>query len=192
MQKLKLEGTLMKNRSQLIISFIIAAFISSSTSFIFAAESAPTLEDRITRIEDNLAIQHAHAEYAYALNTYDAGGYAALFAEDGALICCGVTVQGRAAIRQFIIEGANPTDSDIPIPTDTHGRQFNRIRHIVSSIKIDFTGRNSATVESYFQEVNNGKGEVGGSPAVTLLRRYEDEWIKQDGNWLIKTRMTVE
>ena len=151
-----------------------------------------TLEERITRIEDHLAIEQAHARYAYALNTSDADGYAALFAEDGVLICCGTTVDGREAIHKFIADFAARRDDSSPLPIDTQGRQFGRVRHIVSSIKIDFTGADSARVESYFQEVNNGQGVEAGAPAVTLLRRYEDEWVKQNGQWLIKTRMTAE
>ncbi|HEX4024779.1 MAG TPA: nuclear transport factor 2 family protein [Steroidobacteraceae bacterium] len=158
---------------------------------VFAADMSKFAAE-LNRIEDRLAIEAAWARYPDAIDTADADAYAALFTQDGVMVCCGQTVRGREAIRQFIADFRNRSKFD-QLPPEADGRRFSPVRHVVTSLNLQIDG-NTAASESYWMEImDNGKDKdgVGNLPSVLNMGRYEDQWVKQDGKWLIKKRVVV-
>ena len=155
-----------------------------------AAASASAAD--LQKIEDRLAIEEMYARYVYALDTADADAYAGLFIKDGFLSIGGEPYNGRDAIHK-VIAALRDRPAFKSIPVDTHGRRFSHVRHVVTSFKVDIKG-DTATAESFWMEVKaNGKDPegLGFAPTVLNMGRYEDELVKQGGQWLFAKRIVV-
>jgi hypothetical protein len=66
------------------------------------AQSKPTLESRLQRLEDMEEIRIVLTEYGRTLDARDFAAYSQLFAKDGEWVGGFGTVQGPAAIQAFM------------------------------------------------------------------------------------------
>jgi hypothetical protein len=67
------------------------------------------------------------------------------------------------------------------------------MRHVTTNYEIDVHGE-TASVRAFFIEVvSNGPNIPPGSkpPTIHAMGRYEDELVKQDGQWLFSRRVVV-
>ena len=87
-----------------------------------------------------------------------------LFADDATLVTDEATYVGKAAIRQLLLKSAG---ADL-LPE--------RIRHFTSTIVIDLTGRDRASVRAYFQ-VLTGEGLDHWGTYRDVLVRIGDRWV---------------
>ena len=144
----------------------------------FAAQPAPasTLEQRLQRVEDELAIQRVLIEYSARQDAHDYEGYAALFAKDGEWVNGSNVYKGRAAIRRMLVDLYGT-----PPPGYVNNESF----HISSNPQIDVHG-DQATARSRHLLVMRGPN---GQPTPMLAGRYEDELIREDGQWKILRRV---
>jgi len=145
---------------------------------VFAAAQAPgpTVEQRLQAVEDQLAIQRVLVDYAARQDARDYPGYAALFAKDGEWVNGKNVYKGREAILKMLVGlyGAPPAGY---VNTDSY--------HISTNFQIDLKG-DHATVHSRHLLVMRGpKGE----PTPSLAGRYEDEFVREDGQWKILRRV---
>jgi ketosteroid isomerase-like protein len=159
-----------------------------------AAEPAD-VESRLRALEDRAAIEQLLMRYAAALNTRDADTYVSLFTPDAQFELRRAIdeppflgpFKGRDALRkQWFPEG--------PGPVDASGRRaFGPMRHVTTNYEIDVRG-DTATVRAFFIEVvSNGPNIPPGSkpPTIHAMGRYEDELVKQGGQWLFSKRVVV-
>jgi ketosteroid isomerase-like protein len=159
-----------------------------------AAQHAPDLAARIQAIEDYIAIEKVLMRYAAALNTNDPDTYVSLFTADATFELrrdvdeppfIGPFV-GREALRKQWFPDHDPTDAGI-------GRKFGPMRHVTTNYEIDVDG-DTATVRAFFMEVvSNGANVPPGSnpPTIHAMGRYEDELVRQDGQWLFARRVVI-
>lgn len=157
---------------------VLAASASLATSGPAAAAQppAPSLEQRLQRVEDELAIRRVIVDYAATQDARDYTAYAALFAKEGEWINGRTVHKGRAAIHKMLVDlYGNPP------PGFVNGDSY----HLVSNPQIDLHG-DRATVRSRHLLVLRGKD---GSPTPSLAGRYEDEFIREDGQWKILRRV---
>lgn len=143
----------------------------------FAGEAAkPTIEQRLQRVEDELAIQRVLIEYSATQDAHDFAGYVALFAREGEWVNGRTVHKGREAIRKMLVDlyGA-------PAPGYVNTESY----HISSNPQIDVKG-DRATVRSRHLLVMRGPR---GEPTPMLAGRYEDEFIREDGQWKILRRV---
>ena len=135
-----------------------------------------TIEQRLQRVEDELAIRRVLVDYAARQDARDYTGYVALFAKNGEWVNGKNVYKGREAILRMLVDlyGAPPA-----------GYVNNESYHISTNFQIDVNG-NRATARSRHLLVMRGpKGE----PTPALAGRYEDELVREDGQWKILRRV---
>lgn len=143
-----------------------------------AADAAgkPSIEQRLQRVEDELAIRRVLVEYSATQDAKDYAGYAALFAKEGEWVNGSTVHKGRAAIHKMLVDLYG---------TPPEGYVNAESYHISSNPQIDIDG-DRATARSRHLLVMRGPN---GEPTPMLAGRYEDEFIREDGQWKILRRV---
>lgn len=141
-----------------------------------AQAPAATLEQRLRRVEDELAIRRVLVEYSATQDARDYAGYAALFAREGEWVNGRTVHKGRTAIHRMLVDLYGE-----PPPGFSNNESF----HISSNAQIDVQG-DRATARSRHLLVMRG---AAGAPVPALAGRYEDEFIREDGEWKILRRV---
>src|SRR5690606_2541626 len=96
-----------------------------------AQEGGLTIEQRLQRVEDELAIRRLLIDYAVTQDARDYAGYAALFAKDGEWVNGKAVYKGREAIYQMLVNLYGP-----PQPGYLNNESF----HITSNPEITVYG----------------------------------------------------
>jgi hypothetical protein len=122
-----------------------------------------------------LDVEDTLARYTRFADGGRAGDLAALFAEDGALVVGDDERRGRRAIQEYL-EG---NKADLSASAAGGGR----IRHHVSSLRIDLLDRDTARATSYFLAVTAAGPDHWGV--------YRDELVRVDDRWLIARREAI-
>lgn len=156
---------LFKITCSIMLAIIVTAFFSQQG---FAAE--PMTD---ARVKDYAAIQTLIVKYAHVYDARDVEGYVSVFADDAVFSFTGNTLNGRKEIREFITRVANSPEPAL------------KSYHLISNTLIEFVSDTQAHHRSYWQIVT---GASGGPFNVTNMGYYDDVVVKQNGQWLIKTR----
>jgi len=146
-------------------------------AFLLAAPAvAATIEQRLQRVEDELAIRQVLVDYSARQDRRDYAGYAALFARDGEWVNGKTVRKGRDAIRKMLVDiyGAPPAGF---VNMDSY--------HISSNPEVTIDG-DRATARSRHLLIMRGPN---GEPQPALAGRYEDEFVREDGAWKILRRV---
>lgn len=143
--------------------------------FAGAQDNSLSVEERLQRVEAELAIQRVLVDYAATQDARDYAGYAALFAQEGQWVNGNAVYTGREAIYQMLIDLYGETPEDF-INSDSY--------HISTNFQIDVDG-DRATARSRHLLIMRGPN---GEPTPMLGGRYEDEFIRENGEWKILRR----
>jgi len=138
--------------------------------------AAPTESARLRRVEDQLAIQRVLVEYSARLDARDYAGYAALFAREGTWQT-GTTVRRGPAEIQAMLSGLFGTP-----PAGFVNRED---YHLVSNPQVDVDGDRAKARSRHLLVMRGPNGE----PQPMLAGLYEDEFIREDGQWKILHRV---
>jgi len=123
-----------------------------------------------------VAIDDTTARYVRFADGGRAAELASLFTEDGVLVTDTDEVHGRAAITRYLDEARSSLAT---------GPGGGRIRHHVSSLRVDFPSRTEARATSYFLAITAAGPDHWG--------RYRDRLVRVDDQWLFAHRSaTVE
>jgi hypothetical protein len=134
---------------------------------------------------ERFLIHELQSRYALAHDLTDADLYAAVFTEDAELHGTGrLLAKGREALHAI---GVNDRKRFNAGAADGE-RSFGALRHVITNSVIDLTGETTATGVCYVMTV---VVRPGGGPEILSLGRYEDEYRKVDGAWLIAKREIV-
>jgi ketosteroid isomerase-like protein len=181
-------------------AILAAAAIMAGT--LAAQEGAGTAEppsaaSRLQAVEDYMEIERLLMRYAAALNTGDADAYVAMFTDDAVFELkrdvdeppfLGPFV-GRDALREQWFPDAAPAGEQAA----DAGRRFGPMRHVTTNYEIDVDG-DRATVRAFFMEVvSNGANTPPGArpPTIHAMGRYDDELVRQNGQWLFSKRTVI-
>ncbi len=141
-----------------------------------AQEKPLSVEQRLQRVEDELAIRRILVDYSATQDARDYAAYAALFAKNGEWVNGKSVYKGREAIHKMLVDLYGP-----PPPGFVNSESY----HISSNAQIDIKG-DRATARSRHLLLMRGPG---GKPEPVLSGRYEDELIREDGKWKILRRV---
>jgi ketosteroid isomerase-like protein len=119
-------------------------------------------------LEDELALRNLMARYADAVNRHDANAWVATWAEDGVWNLLGTPVSGRDNILALWQQMMGSFEFALMLP---------------SSCLFSVTG-NTASGHWYLHEYTR---DLQGT-ATTVLSRYLDTYVKQNGQWLFQSR----
>ncbi len=146
-------------------------FILAALALVMPALAVgQTLEQRLQRVEDELAIRRVLVDYSATQDAKDYEGYAALFAKNGEWVNGKTVHKGREAILKMLI-GLYGT----PPPGYTNNESY----HITSNPQVDVNGDRATARSRHLLVMRGPKGE----PQPMLAGRYEDEFIREDGKW---------
>jgi 3-phenylpropionate/cinnamic acid dioxygenase small subunit len=136
-----------------------------------------SLEERLGRLEDLESIRKLFVLYKRHLDARDWHAYSLLFAREGEWIGGTGSAVGPAAIEAMLSErlGANA-----PAPGPTHF-------HLVGLPEIELDG-DRATAEVPWALIVRGAEDV---PELTLWGHYDDELVREDGEWRFARRVAA-
>ena len=143
-----------------------------------AASSAPveSAEARLRKLEDQMAIQRIIVEYAARLDGRDFAGYADLFAKDGVWQNGATVRRGREEIEGLLVGlfGEPP-----------EGFTNMESYHLVSNPQVDVDGDRATARSRHLLIMRDEQG----NPRPALTGIYEDEFVREDGEWKILKRV---
>ena len=143
------------------------------------ATAKPTVAElaaRLQKVEDELAIRQVLVDYSATQDARDYAGYAALFAKEGEWVNGATVYKGREAIMKMLNSIYGP-----PPPGYVNVESY----HISSNPQVTVNG-DRATARSRHLLIWRGPE---GQPTPALAGRYEDEFIREDGQWKILRRV---
>tara|TARA_Y100000588_G_C13817676_1_gene737984 strand:- start:104 stop:628 length:525 start_codon:yes stop_codon:yes gene_type:complete len=155
---------------------IIALILSASQAFAQTMDTK-TLEQRIATIEDKMAIKQVVDVFSNLADTKEIDKQVLLFTEDGIVESVSngqpsSQLKGREQLKQaFSGFLAN----------------FHTVYHQNGHQTIDEITENTAKATSYCRVILVADQD-GKQMKTTLYTIYNDEFVKQDGKWLIKHR----
>lgn len=162
-------------RSGLMLGAVLMALASAPLPA--SAQSGPrTVEQRLQAVEDELAIRRVLVDYSATQDARDFAAYVALFAEDGEWVNGATVYAGRQAIMDMLVGlyGETPPDFE-------NAESY----HISSNPQIDLDG-DRATARSRYLLMTRGPN---GEPTPTLAGVYDDELVRENGEWKIQRRI---
>jgi uncharacterized protein (TIGR02246 family) len=151
------------------------------------APQATVLQNYVER----QAIETTLVRYSTGLDTFDPDIYASVFTEDAEVTMTleNKVFKGRDEIRKIITDmkagraerAADKDPANDPPPS---------MHHVMTNAVIDITGPDTARHQSYWMTVSGGPTMY--SFRIAAQGRYEDEFVKRDGKWLIHRRKIVD
>ncbi|MFO7287106.1 MAG: nuclear transport factor 2 family protein [Gammaproteobacteria bacterium] len=157
---------------------LAAALLIGALPATFAASMEEALE--------RFLIQELQSRYALAHDLTDPEMYAAVFTEDAELYGAGgrLLAKGREALRAVGVNDRKRFNAGAA----EGERSFGALRHVVTNSVIELTSPTTATGFCYVMTI---VVRPGGGPEILSLGRYEDEYRKVDGEWLIARREII-
>jgi uncharacterized protein (TIGR02246 family) len=155
---------------------MLAVLATTMPAFALAQTSSLTIEQRLQRVEDELAIGRVLVDYSARQDARDYAGYAALFAKNGEWVNGKNVYKGREAILKMLGD-LYGTPSPGFVNTESY--------HITSNFQIDVNGDRATARSRHLLIMRGPKGE----PMPALAGRYEDQLIREEGQWKILRRV---
>lgn len=167
------------------------SFSMATIALAFACAAPAAAQDAmqnagLEEAADRVAIHDLMMRYARAHDTTNASVYADIFAADAQVMTGnGIVVQdGLDAILAGVESDRARFNPEADEATETYGA----MRHLITNTTIDLYGE-TATGVSYVQTMVFD--DVALRPAIMSVGRYEDEFVKRDGRWLIAKRKII-
>jgi len=139
-------------------------------------EAQSSIEQRLQQVEDQLAIQRILIEYSARLDAHDVDGYVDLFAQNGVWQNGNLKFTGPDEIRGLLVGMFGETPAGF-VNSESY--------HITTNPQVDVRG-DTATARSRHLLIRRGEN---GAPTPTLAGLYEDELIRESGEWKILRRV---
>ena len=130
--------------------------------------------------EDRIAVEDVMARYVWAVDSFDADGYVAVFTEDAVIDSNGNISKGHEEIRKVVTNLIKRRDDN-----KAKGLPAGNLYHVISNVRITFPKANEALYQSYWQTVRRDKS---GAMTAAAMGRSEDRLVKRGGQWLIQSR----
>ncbi len=164
------------NARRIVLGVLFSMSVVALPALSLAQTAELTLEQRLQRVEDELAIRKVITAYSNTQDAHDYDGYVALFAKDGEWTSGGNVFKGREAIKNMLVGlyGAPP-------PGYVNGESF----HISFNADVTVNGDKAVAVSRHVLFMRGPKGE----PVPMLSGCYDDEFVRENGAWKILRRL---
>jgi hypothetical protein len=136
-----------------------------------------SIEARLQRVEDELAIRRIIEDYAAFLDGRDFKGYVGLFAPDGNWTNAVGSYTGQDAIYQMLLD-------DVGVDGAPNRNNF----HIITNERIDIDGDTAKSTCRYLFIFPSKTRQ----PVTALAGLYQDEFVRLENGWKIKRREAIE
>ena len=146
----------------------------------FIAPALVTAQGNLGTYEDRIAVEDVMARYVWAVDSFDADGYVAVFTDDAVIDSNGSISKGHAEIRKIVTGLIQRRDDN-----KAKGLPASNLYHVISSVRITFPKPGQAVHQSYWQTVRR---DTDGKMIAAAMGRSEDRLVKRDGRWLIQFR----
>lgn len=163
---------------------LVALSLSGCVAVTEQTTRDPALEARLAALEAQDEIRRLIVNYGRFLDGRDYAAYADLFAEDGVWTGGFGTFEGRDAIARMLSDNLGARAPAGP-------REPLSSLHLVSNelIEVDAaSGGDRARAVSKWFFINAG---ADGAPRMLLAGRYEDDFVREGGRWLIARRTAI-
>jgi uncharacterized protein (TIGR02246 family) len=144
---------------------------------------APVLvaaQQNLGTYEDRIAVEDVMARYVWAVDSFDADGYVAVFSDDAVIDSNGSISKGHEEIRKIVTSLIQRRDD-----SKAKGLPASNMRHVISNVRITFPKSGEAMHQSYWQTVVRDKD---GKMIPAAMGCSEDRLVKRSGKWLIQSR----
>ncbi len=159
-----------------MIRWLLAAVLAAAPVTAMTQPRPGSIEARLQRVEDEIAISRIPIEYSRALDARDFAAYTALFAKNGEWVNGSLVRKGPEEIMKMLIGVYGPQQP---------GYVNRQSLEITTNIDVKVNG-DHATARSQHLLIRRGPD---GTPQPALAGRYEDELIREDGQWKILRRV---
>jgi len=139
-----------------------------------------TAQESLGAYEDRVAVEDVMARYVWAVDSFDADGYVAVFTDDAVIDSNGSISKGHAEIRKIVTNLIQRRDEN-----KAKGQPASNLYHMTSNVRITFPKPGEALHQSYWQTVRRDKD---GHMIAAAMGRSEDRLVKRNGKWLIQSR----
>jgi len=139
-----------------------------------------TAQENLGTYEDRIAVEDVMARYVWAVDSFDADGYVAVFTDDAVIDSNGSISKGHAEIRKIVTGLIERRDGN-----KAKGLPAANLYHVISSVRITFPKPGEAVHHSYWQTVRRDKD---GRMIAAAMGRSEDRLVRRNGQWLIQFR----
>ena len=156
------------------------AALFALTLALIGAPALVTAEERLGAYEDRIAVEDVMARYVWTVDSLDAEGYVAVFAEDAVIDSNGSISKGHEEIRKIVTNLIKRRDDN-----KAKGLPTSNLYHMISNVRITFPKANEAVHQSYWQTVRR---DNDGKMIAAAMGRSEDRLVKRNGKWLIQSR----
>jgi uncharacterized protein (TIGR02246 family) len=164
------------NRYVAGLATLIGLFVGPG--LVAASTATPqSLEARIQRIDDRMAIEQLLMEYGRAVDNRDFAAFGALFAEDGEWKGAQGSYRGPKQIQASMEKMFTAAAADIP-----KGKNF----HLLTNVIIELQGDHArASSKFIFYKMNGAK------PEAEVAGRYEDRLVRVGDAWKFQQRLAL-
>jgi uncharacterized protein (TIGR02246 family) len=132
------------------------------------------IEARVQRLEDREAIHGLFMRYRECLDEKDFSGYAGLFAADGEFLSAGGNAKGQEEIER-LVDGMRGS-----LLTAVAGDDV----HVVVNPEIEVDGDRARARSTWIYVVR----DPDGGPSLCKVGHYDDELVREDGQWRFARR----
>jgi uncharacterized protein (TIGR02246 family) len=163
--------TFIRTSAVLAVTLVLAACAQS------ADPRVGVLEKRVQQLQDEQAIREVVIRYGEYLDARDYAGYASLFASDGVWTGGFGSATGPAAIQEMLEKNLGKPETGFINKSNFH---------LMTTVVVNVDG-DTAKVRSrymFFTATPDNK------PTPALAGRYVDEFVRENGAWKIKKRVT--
>ena len=159
-----------------IVRPLVALALLSPASLAAAPPRLP-LEQRIQRLEDESQIRRILIQYGAFLDAKDFRSYAGLFARDGEWWGGFGRFKGPVAIEKMLVGHLGAAE-----PGAINKQSY----HLMSNPIITITGDTAHVTSKYLFVTRSADNK----PVPMLAGRYVDDYVREDGVWKVKRRVT--
>jgi ketosteroid isomerase-like protein len=174
-------GFLSRTKNHLGLGILAVCLLAGLTSMgAVWGSNTRTLEQRLAQVEAQIEIRDLIVNYGLALDRLDFDMYSNLFAKDGTWN--GSTsnftdLKGPEVIRETMLKAFAGQTYDVKHPN---------MLHIVSNMKIQVDGDTASGYSKYTVLFRDKEDD----PYVAIVGHYDDTYVREDGHWKFKTRVS--